>query len=164
MRVLSQRTKITWKHSIYFRSARTLYINSTYTCSDNDQRQSLRSPSSLTVVIIIYHDVRAHIMSLLLYYTNLVDLHVGLPVDDAVKVVGAQAVGLLQSPVLSAASATSTATVWARRQPRGRGHAHRLLLLLLLFAQLVQVGQRAHRCRISLCGSDNDDNHGRGLI
>jgi len=49
--------------------------------------------------------------------------------------------------VLSAAGAA--AAVRARRQPRdGRGRAHRLLLLLLLSAQLVQVGQRAHRYRI----------------
>lgn len=54
--------------------------------------------------------------------------------------------------MLSAAGA-ATAAVRARGQPRdGRGRAHRLLLLLLLSAQLVQVGQRAHRYRIPRCG------------
>lgn len=72
----------------------------------------------------------------------LVDLHVGLSVDDAVKVSRAQAVRLLEPPVLctTAAAAGSVIGIW--RQPRRHGHAHRLLL-----AQLVQVGQRTHRRR-----------------
>lgn len=78
--------------------------------------------------------------------TYLVDLHVGLPVDDAVKVTGAQAVGLLEPPVLGAmAAGRGQPMVRIRRQSRRHGHAHRLLFL----GQLVQIGQRAHRGRAS---------------
>lgn len=65
-------------------------------------------------------------------YTDLSDLHVG----DAINVAGAQAVRLLQAPVMGPSRA-AIATFRVRRQP-GR-HAHRLL------AQFVQVGQRTHR-------------------
>lgn len=88
--------------------------------------------------------------------THLVDLHVGLPIDDAVKVTGAQAIGLLETSVLCPAAADASCSggggggdrggaTWIRWQP-GRRYCGPTVGRPL-FAQLVQVGQRAHRPR-----------------